>query len=228
MNTIKAILYIITFLILGKVAFSLVGVWYTSVTHLSWYTATGGEINYIIAAMLELIIIVCILFFFFIPLWRDWEKENIFYLVDTMASSINDVINNWNDHLVRKEKGFVLMTNSISYIWIIAFYTFLIYKIATETNWLKAVLLLWIILIFVKLIDFVNNIIKQLDDKSKDKTGIGWSWMDTLKKKLLIIIFLILLLMFFAYSIDWILEFFYEKLNWVFSFLDWNRQLPNK
>jgi len=226
MNFTKIIIYIITYLILGSVTYKLGLSSYIAITHLNWYVANPWELNIIWSFILELTIFSIVIFTFFIPISRkkdnSWkqEKNNIYYLMESMSESINNLIEKWWDSKnVRQSAINVFLFNFVLYITIIVVYAFIIINLAKETNWVKAIVILLVSMIIVSLLDKINYIIRTLD--TAEMNNVSWTkTTDIASKKNIITWITILFLLFFWMYFNTIINFIYWLIhNWL-PFLD--------
>jgi len=226
MNFTKIIIYIITYLILGSAAYQLGISSYIAITHLNGYVANPWELNIIWSFILELTIFCIVIFTFFIPISRKkdntgkQEKNNIYYLMESMADSINNVIEKWGDSKdVRQSAINVFLFNFVLYITIIVVYAFIIINIAKEANWIKALIILFISMIIVALLDKINYIIRTLD--IAEMNNISWTkTTDLVSRKNIITWITILFLLFFWMYFNTIINFFYWLIHNLVPFLD--------
>lgn len=216
----KQILYWITFFLLGTVSYQLLIKAYTSIMHIGWYVTSSSELNVLISWWLELIISLVVLLTFFIPIGKDKDdKNNIYYLVDSMANAINSLFTNWNESKeVRNKTWLYFIFNFLAYLSIISTYIYIIFKLSSETNWLKALIILLFTLILVKVMDEITWIIRQIDLQKQDT----WN-LSNISKKNWITWLVIIILFIFAIFFQWIIDFIYWMSNWILWFLDASR-----
>jgi hypothetical protein len=195
MNWLKWWLYIFTYVILWLAAQGLIMSWYASITDIfQWNLRANESLGVVTSLITEITVLCMVLFLFFIPVKSDkWNYSlNINYYLDTVIALLDDLFT-WTfaDNILKKNKQYIALYNSILYLYVLWMYSFMLLTLANIRNWLDFLVYGLLIFIFISIMNKATWLIMVLDRQVTDE----WETNMFLNKKNYVVLWLVLFIL---------------------------------